>query len=211
MPSDLAEAAVAASVHPITGRARAGTRLDWSDQNVRGVIPSSLLCSEAMRGVHVDLSGNNLLVTVPPCVWNGPMTSGFAALGGSNLRLSRNPLSGPLSSARSALGEYVRDVHVDDNKMTGTLEDLVGMVPRYQLERVDVSNNRVSGGLEAVKGMTNLVALHVRNNRIGGGGSGVEDKEDGDARHLSDVLCTLSSLRSYDVTRNSFPSAASAP
>ena len=72
-------------------------------------MPESV-CAVPEGASAVDLRGNNLMGTVPACVWRGEGRPG-------RILLARNRLSGTVG----ALGAHHRRVHVNNNALTGEL------------------------------------------------------------------------------------------
>ena len=161
--------------------------LHFAEQSARGVLPSSMCRHGTVH--HVDLRGNNLMGSVPECVWSGDQ-----ALGNGNLYLSRNLLSGTIGK----LGAGHRNVHVNHNRLTGDLG--AALVDAHSLRTLQASRNRFTGTMDALKGKGSVRHVHVEGNRL-------SDTVDSP---VAAVLASLPELQSYEISNNRFASHAAA-
>jgi len=170
------------------------SRLGWSEQNVWGVMPSSV-CEDNSAKDIVDLRGNNLLGRPPPCLWE--------THGAEHLLLSRNNFVGTLGR----LSPMVRVVHVGFNRLSGDVGDVFGAAlgdfaatGGTRLQRIVAHGNRFTsttgiGALSAaspVAAAATLKLVDLSSNSLGPAGS----------LKLAAHLGALSSLHSYDIGGN---------
>jgi len=161
--------------------------LHWHDQSARGVLAKSM-CKHATVH-HVDLRGNNLIGTVPDCVW-----SGEGALGNGNVYLSRNLLSGTIGK----LSKGHRNVHVNHNRLSGDLG--AALADAHSLKALSAGGNTFTGTLNSLKGKKNLRHLHVEGNAL----------TDSVEAPVAAVLASIPELQSYEISGNRFASHAAA-
>nr|CAB3459874.1 unnamed protein product [Digitaria exilis] len=131
--------------------------INLSRNRLTGAIPP-LLFSESPREAYLWLSHNNLTGDIPP---------EFAAVGFSEIDLSRNALTGD-ASALFGQGKPVHQIDMDLSR-NGFSFNLSGVEPPAQLSGMDLSHNAIYGGIPAqVANLSNLVLFNVSYNRLCG-------------------------------------------
>ncbi|KAF8725585.1 hypothetical protein HU200_020122 [Digitaria exilis] len=131
--------------------------INLSRNRLTGAIPP-LLFSESPREAYLWLSHNNLTGDIPP---------EFAAVGFSEIDLSRNALTGD-ASALFGQGKPVHQIDMDLSR-NGFSFNLSGVELPAQLSGMDLSHNAIYGGIPAqVANLSNLVLFNVSYNRLCG-------------------------------------------
>jgi hypothetical protein len=147
--------------------------LMWADQGASGLMPKA--ACDVRRG-HVDLRGNRFSGSIPAClVSTGSLGSIFA---------SRNRLSGEIPP----LGRNMRAVMLSGNMLRGHLGS--AMMGASGLKTLDVSDNKMHGGLGFIAALPELESLNVDGN--------ADIAEEADV-HVPTVIGAHSSLREYDI------------
>jgi Leucine-rich repeat (LRR) protein len=106
-----------------------------------------------------------------PCSgeWSGVVCSGGSV---RKLNLASKNLRGNIAFAldclaRSPLANTLETLLLNDNSITGSIPSFLGTM-FVRLNRVDLSNNQLSGGLPSLAGLSSLISLSAANNQLSG-------------------------------------------
>ncbi|PRP80407.1 hypothetical protein PROFUN_11953 [Planoprotostelium fungivorum] len=124
-----------------------------NDNLFNGTIPQSLCNSPTLREIY--LQNNQFEGQIPPCIGN------LTSL--KQLFLQGNRLSGSIPSSLSGLTS-IDTIYLYSNRLTGSIPHLNSTL----LRNVEVQDNRLSGDLPDLSGCTILETLRFENNMITG-------------------------------------------
>jgi Leucine-rich repeat (LRR) protein len=154
------------------------TRLDLSDNDLSGTIPSDIGNFGSIE--RLDLSDNNLSGTIPSDI--GDLTSL------EQLKLQGNSLSGSIPGAIGSLTD-LKWLDLSNNSLSGSIPSAIGSLSSVQ--RLYLNNNSLSGSLPAeFYDLTSVFDVNLSNNSI--------------ESTLSSDIEDMTSLSTFNISNNEF-------
>lgn len=95
--------------------------------------------------------------------WQGLVIENGELVG---LDISNKSLSGNIPNGDWSQFEFLRDINLSNNKLTGTIPSLLASLPL--LETLDLSNNNLTGSLDNVFAKLNATTFKVSGNKLSG-------------------------------------------